>query len=95
MDEPAMQLANAEIRAALDTLPDLPTPVSNWLVETGTDSTDAPAVWVWAILPDDNTDIRTRIALRDLVFDFIREQSDTPVYVYVSFRTTAEMDELQ
>ena len=28
-------------------------------------------VWVWAVLPDDKADIRTRIAIRDLVFDFI------------------------
>lgn len=94
MNGPAMQVANTEIRAALDTLPDLPTPVSDWLVETGTDSTDEPAVWVWAILPDDKTDIQTRLAVRDLVFDFIRDQSDTPVYVYVTFRTVAEMDDL-
>ena len=95
MNGPAMQVADTEIRAALDTLADLPTPVSDWLVETGTDSTDEPAVWVWAILPDDQTDIQTRLAVRDLVFDFIRERSDTPVYVYVSFRTVAEMDSLE
>lgn len=94
MNELAMQIAETEIRAALDTLQDLPTPVSDWLVETGTDSTDDPAVWVWAILPDDKTDIETRIAVRDRVFDFIRERSDTPVYVYVRFRTVAEMNEL-
>lgn len=66
-----MQLANTEIRTALDHVPDLPTPVSDWIVETGADSTDDPAVWVWAVLPDDKTDIRTRIAIRDIVFDFI------------------------
>lgn len=88
-----MKFANTEIRTALDHVPDLPTPVSDWIVETGADSTDDPAVWVWAVLPDDKTDIRTRIAIRDIVFDFIRERSETPVYVYVSFRTAAEMED--
>ena len=88
-----MQFANTEIRTALDHIPDLPAPVSDWIVETGADSTDDPAVWVWAILPDDKADIRTRMAIRDIVFDFIRERSETPVYVYVSFRTAAEMED--
>ena len=88
-----MQFANTEIRTALDHVPDLPTPVSDWVVETGADSTDDPAVWVWAVLPDDTTDIRTRIAIRDIVFDFIRDRLETPAYVYVSFRTAAEMEE--
>ena len=52
MSETAMQFANAEIRAALDELPPLPTEVSDWVVETGTDSADEPAVWVWAVLPE-------------------------------------------
>lgn len=88
-----MKFANTEIRTALDHVPDLPTPVSDWIVETGADSTDDPAVWVWAVLPDDKTDIRTRIAIRDIVFDFIRERLETPVYVYVNFRTSAEMED--
>lgn len=90
-----MQLANTAIRSALDELPPLPTPVSDWLVETGTDSTDEPAVWVWAILPDEEVDFENQIALRDLVFDFIRERSDTPVWVYVSFRSVSEMENLK
>ena len=90
-----MQFANTEIRAALDQIEGLPTAVSDWVVETGADSDDDAAVWVWAILPDDQVDIETRIAVRDHVFDYIRDRSDTPVWVYVSFRTVAEMEDLK
>ena len=89
-----MQTSNTEFKAALAGLTPLPTTVSDWLVETGTDSADEPAVWVWAILPNDQVDFDTRIALRDRVFDFIRECSEDPVWVYVSFRTVAEMENL-
>ena len=95
MSDAVMQFANTEIRAALIDLDPLPTPVSDWLVEIGTDSADEPAVWVWAVLPDDRTDINTRIAIRNRVFDFIRERSETPVWVYVSFKTEAETEELK
>ena len=90
MSDTAVKFANTEIRAALDELAPLPTPVSDWLVEIGTDSTDEPAVWVWAVLPDDRTDLDTRLGIRDRVSDFIRERSEIPVQVYVSFRTAAE-----
>ena len=90
-----MKFANTEIRAALDRLPPLPTDVSDWLVETGTDSADEPAVWIWAVLPDDTADFDTLISLRDLVLAHIRERSEIPVGVYVSFRTAAEMDSLK
>ena len=90
-----MQFANTEIRAALDQIEGLPTAVSDWVVETGADSDDDDAVWVWAILPDDQVDIETRIAVRDRVFDYIRDRSDTPVWVYVSFRTVSEMEDLK
>ena len=93
MTDTVMQFANTEIRNALNDLASLPTPVSDWLVEIGTDSADEPAVWVWAVLPDDDTDLDTRIEIRDRVFDFIREQSEVPVWVYVSFKTQAETDE--
>ena len=40
MSDTAVKFANTEIRAALDELGPLPTPVSDWLVEIGTDSVD-------------------------------------------------------
>ena len=53
-----MKFADTDIRAALDELPTLPTKVTDWLVQTGTDSADEPAVWIWAVLPDDDPAIR-------------------------------------
>ena len=50
------------IEAALRQLHELPTPVSSWLVETGTDSTDDPAIWVWAMLKEDVVDFTDTIA---------------------------------
>ena len=89
-----MHFADTEIRAALDELSALPAAVSDWLVETGTDSTDQPAAWVWAILPDDTADFDSLIAIRDLVLAFARERSEFPLSVYVSFRTVEEMESL-
>lgn len=87
-----MQPANTEIKAALAQLDPLPTPVADWLVETGTDSADEPAVWIWAVLQNDGVTLDTRLQLRDMILDFLRENSDTPVWVYVNFRTASEMD---
>ena len=87
-----MQFANTEIRAALDELPPLPAEVSDWVVETGTDSADEPAVWVWAVLSEEDVDLDTRISIRDRVFDFIRQRCEIPVWVYVSFKAASEMD---
>ncbi len=86
-----MQTANAEIRSALSELQDLPTPVADWRVETGTDSGDEFAVWVWAVL-ENKVDLDTRIRLRDFVSDFIRNEADTDVWVYVNFRTASDAD---
>ena len=90
-DNTAMQSDETKIRSILAELPPLPADVSNWIVQTGVDSTDEPAVWVWAVLPDETTDLDTRIRIRDVVFDFIRKRSDIPIWVYVSFKTEAEM----
>ena len=90
-----METANSAIKAALEQLPELPTPVVDWLVETGTDSDDEFAVWVWAILENDGVDLDTRIRLRDIVLDFIHEEADTPVWVYVNFRTASEADQAE
>ena len=87
-----MQTANTEIKAALAQLDPLPTPVADWLVETGTDSADEPAVWVWAVLQNDGVTLDTRLQLRDMILDFLRENSDTPVWVYVNFRAASETD---
>ena len=87
-----MQTANTEIKAALAQLGPLPTPVADWLVETGTDSADEPAVWVWAVLQNDEVALDTRLQIRDMILDLLREKSETPIWVYVNFRAASEMD---
>jgi len=83
----------ARIRAILNALL-LPAgvTVSDWIVRTGADSTDEFAIWVWAVLPDDTTDFHTRMKIRDVVFEQIRERSGVPGWVYVSFWSKTEMD---
>ena len=78
------------VGAARDDLAFLSTPVPGRLVGIGTDSTDEPAVRVWAVLPGDHTDLDTRLGILDRVFDFIRERGEIPVQAYISFRTAAE-----
>ena len=87
-----MQTANTEIKAALTQLDPLPTPVADWLVETGTDSADEPAIWVWAVLQNEGVALDTRLQLRDMILDFLRDKSDAPIWIYVNFRTASEMD---
>lgn len=86
-----MQTANTEIKAALAQLDPLPTPVADWLVETGTDSADEPAVWVWAVLQDEEVALDTRLQLRDMVLDHLGKLPDTP-WVYVNFRAASDLD---
>ena len=88
-----MQSSEAEVRSILAELPELPASVSSWIVQAGVDSADEPAIWVWAVLPDDTADIDTLISIKETVFDFIRERSEIPDWVYVSFKSKAELDE--
>ncbi|MDE0698316.1 MAG: hypothetical protein OXH76_21060 [Boseongicola sp.] len=84
-----------DIRAALEELPPLPADVSDWDVQTGTDSADEPAVWIWAVLRDENADFDALIAIRDLVLARVRDNSENPLGVYVSFRTVDEAKEVE
>lgn len=90
------QLDADEIRSILDELelPQLPVSVSQWLVRTGIDSADEHAVWVWAVVPDDKIDVDTDIAIQDAVFKFVRSRIDIPAWVYVGFKTTDKLDNL-
>ena len=86
-----MEITVAEIESALDQLGNLPAPVSGWLVETGLDWTDQPAVWVWALLADDEVDFDTRPRLRDMVRKKVRGKTGPSVRAYVRFRGASEM----
>ena len=85
-----MEITAADIETALGALRNLPTPVSGWEVETGSDSTDSPAVWVWAYLTDEEVDFETRSQLRDMVRDLVRRKTESANWVYVRFRGASE-----
>ena len=80
----------ATIESALGALRELPTPVNSWRVETGRDSADDPAVWVWAMLEDEEVDVDTGDRLRDVVRDAVRRETDDERWVYVRFRSASD-----
>lgn len=88
-----MEVSAKSIEQALLSLPRLPTRVSEWQVKTGPDSTDDPAVWVRAVLRDDDVDADTRHLLRRMIRERVREEAGTQVLVYVRFPTASEMDQ--
>ena len=86
-----MDIAADTIVAALHRLPELPTPVSSWHVETGPDSTNDPAVWVWAMLKDDEVEFAKRSRLRSMVRDLVQKEAGSSTLVYVRFRGASEV----
>ena len=88
-----MDIAAPVIAAALEQLRGLPTPVSGWQVETGPDATDDPAVWVWAILEQENVDRATRSRLREIVRDTVQATTGPSIWVYVRFRAASEVEQ--
>ena len=97
LDKPAkvadMDITADTIEAKLRQLPELPTPVSSWHVETGTDSTDDPAVWVWAMLRDDEVEFAKRYRLRSMIRDLVHEMADSSLLVYIRFRGASEVEQ--
>ena len=84
-----MKATEAAVESALRRLSALPAPVDSWLVETGHDWTDDPAVRVWAILENDDVDIDKRDRLREIVRKTVGEIDDESL-VYVRFRAASE-----
>ena len=82
------------IRSALDELltSALPTPVGGWLVETGIDFTEEDAVWVWAILEEDEDKIEfAQIEELDaIVTKQVQKITGPDVTTYVRFRGVGE-----
>ncbi len=87
-----MNVSAHNIEAAL---PDLPTPVSSWHVETGPDWTEDPAVWVWAMLKDDEVDFAKRSRLRSIIRGLVYDTVDPSLLVYVRFRGASEVERQQ
>lgn len=85
-----MSATTARILSALGALSGLPTPVSSWRVEIGIDAADEPAVWVWAMLDEEEVDLDTGERLRDIVRAAIRRETGDEGWVYVRFRSASE-----
>jgi len=88
-----MDISASTLEAALRELPELPTPVSSWRVETGPDSTDDPAVWVWAMLQDDDVEFSKRSRLRSMIHDLVDKKTGSSMLVYVRFRGASEVEQ--
>lgn len=88
-----MNISPDTIEEALRQLPKLPTPVSGWHVETGPDSTDDPAIWVWAMLKDDEVELDKRLQLRSLIKERVAKETGPSMIVYIRFRGASEMEQ--
>ena len=80
----------ASIRAELEGLHNLPTPVRSWLVEEGLDATDDPAVWVWALIERDDADADTLRRLKAIAREVVRDA--TGLWAYVLIRGADETE---
>ena len=89
-----MDISASTLETALRQLPELPTLVSSWHVETGSDSTDDPAVWVWAMLEEDEVEFAKRSRLRSIIRDLVERKTDSSMLVYVRFRGASEVEHL-
>lgn len=85
-----MSATTASILSALGALSGLPTSVSSWRVEIGIDAMDDPAVWVWAMLNEEEVDLDTGERLRDIVRDAVRRETGDESWVYVRFRSASD-----
>lgn len=88
-----MDIDASAISNKLAQLDNLPTPVSSWLVETGIDSTDDPAVWVWAFLEQHGVEFAKRTRLRSLIREAVNELTGPAYWVYVYFPGAWERDQ--
>lgn len=79
------------IRAQLEGLSNLPTPVRSWLVEEGLDATDDPAVWVWALVEQGDADVDTFRRLKAMVRKVVRDTTGLWAYVLIRGADETEM----
>lgn len=81
----------ARIRTQLEKLQDLPTPVRSWLVEEGIDATDDPAVWVWALIEQEDADPETLDRLKVIAREMVHHA--TGLWAYVLIRGADETED--
>ncbi len=80
-----MTADTATIRSTLEDLTGLPVPIHGWDIREGVDSTDDPAVWVWAVIEEDDFNREVSLEITDTVRAALR--SATPhLWPYVLIR---------
>jgi hypothetical protein len=81
-----------EVRQVLERL-ELPVTVRGWEVESGPDWAGKSAVWVWAILKDEDFDLdpEIRADVRERIREAVRlAAAGEEPWVYVRFRAESE-----
>ena len=81
----------ASIRTQLEELHNLPTPVRSWLAEGGVDATDDPAVWVWALIEQDDADPETLDRLKVIAREIVHHATGLWAYVLIRGADEAEV----
>ena len=85
------------IRDGLGKLKGLPAPVADWRVRTGEDWVGDPAVWVWPVLAEEDTDFATceklRERVRDEVFRLTRARTGEPLWAFVRFLWPSDIED--
>ena len=78
-----MAVDTASIRAKLEGLHNLPTPVRAWHVQEGLDATDDPAVWIWALIEQSDADADALRRLKWMAREVARDATGLWAYVLV------------
>ena len=78
------------IKDAMGKLSGLPTPVGGWIVETGIDSADEEAVWVWAMLKEDKVEFNKIEELESIITKQVKKITGSDTSAYVRFRGVSE-----
>ena len=85
------------IREGLGKLKGLPAPVADWRVRVGEDWVGDPAVWVWPVLADEDTDFDTSDELEDMVRDEVarltRARTGEPLWTFVRFLWPSDIED--
>lgn len=63
----------------------------SWRVEEGVDATDDPAVWVWALIEQDDADPETLDRLKVIVREVVRHAAGLCAYVLIRGAGGAEV----
>ena len=81
------------IKDAMGKLSGLPTPVDGWIVETGIDSADEEAVWVWAMLKEDKVEFNKIEELESIITKRVKKLPVLiPAHMFVSVASLRKYD---